>query len=344
MTRSIIGALVLAWATASAGGAGDLGVTPADFKVKMVAVGVLSADDTERELKPQAPQSRLVVTPGNVAVFRLAYDFPDNVKSRLYLSPNFAEGKLDENPFGTSGSGIISGKGQVDRMIILGAGGDDPYAQSLRLRSVRVTGEIEAQGGARRNNSFFICDMPVDVLFANKGREDGEDATVLDPSPAPAPDPTLGVIARDAAQSTAPQSSTPRGFTDNLDAALAQAKAEGKLVYACFSGSDWCVWCQKLEREVLSHDAFLAGVTNDFVLVFVDSPSDKSVLSDHAKAANPALVKKYEVKGYPTALVLDGDGKKVGETGYRKGGPAAYAQHLMSLRSAKPCRGGGSRK
>ena len=112
-----------------------------------------------------------------------------------------------------------------------------------------------------------------------------------------------------------------------------QAKAEGKLVYACFSGSDWCAWCQKLEREVLSHDAFLAGVTNDFVLVFVDSPSDKSVLSDHAKAANPALVKKYEIKGYPTALVLDGDGKKVGETGYRKGGPAAYAQHLMSLPS-----------
>ena len=33
--------------------------------------------------------------------------------------------------------------------------------------------------------------------------------------------------------------STPKGFTDDLDAALARAKDGGKYVYACFSGSDW---------------------------------------------------------------------------------------------------------
>ena len=80
------------------------------------------------------------------------------------------------------------------------------------------------------------------------------------------------------------KTSTPAGFTDNLDEALAKAKAEGKLVYACFSGSDWCYWCKKLEEEVLSDPLFVAGVMDDYVLVFIDSPQNKARLSDHAKA------------------------------------------------------------
>ena len=35
---------------------------------------------------------------------------------------------------------------------------------------------------APRNKSFFICDAPVDVLFANS-EEDGKKAKVLEPSP-----------------------------------------------------------------------------------------------------------------------------------------------------------------
>ena len=128
------------------------------------------------------------------------------------------------------------------------------------------------------------------------------------------------------------KSSTPRGFTDNLDEALAKAKAEGKLVYACFSGSDWCYWCKKLEEEVLSDPLFVAGVMDDYVLVFIDSPENKALLSDRAKAENEKLTKKYGISGFPTALILDGDGKKVGETGCRQGGAAEYVKHLKSFR------------
>ena len=143
--------------------------------------------------------------------------------------------------------------------------------------------------------------------------------------------------ARKAAAKKVPQkkdsTSTPAGFTDNLDEALAKAKAEGKLVYACFSGSDWCGWCMKLEREVLSKQEFIDGVKNDFVLVFIDSPQDKAVLSERAKAENGKLTKKYGIQGFPTALILDGDGKKIAETGYRRGGAAEYAKHLKSIRA-----------
>ena len=77
------------------------------------------------------------------------------------------------------------------------------------------------------------------------------------------------------------------------------------------------------------------NVEKDYVLVFIDSPSNKGVLSKRAKKENPKLVKKYGINGFPTALILDGDGKKVGETGYRKGGPAKYAAHLMEFRTKR---------
>lgn len=130
--------------------------------------------------------------------------------------------------------------------------------------------------------------------------------------------------------------STPAGFTDNLDEAIASAKSNGKYVFACFSGSDWCGWCKKLEREVLSKPKFLGGVTNDFELVYIDMPHDLDLLSERAKVENEKLVEKYRVQGFPTALILDGEGEVITRTGYRKGGAKKYVEHLMEIRAKGP--------
>lgn len=126
-------------------------------------------------------------------------------------------------------------------------------------------------------------------------------------------------------------SSTPAGFTDNLDAALERAAKSGKYVYVCFSGSDWCGWCMKLEKEVFSQKEFIDAVTNEFELVYIDMPRNQEVLSARAKTENPKLLKQYGIEGFPSALLLDGKGERIGKTGYRKGGPAAYAEHLKDL-------------
>ena len=100
--------------------------------------------------------------------------------------------------------------------------------------------------------------------------------------------------------------------------AQAQAKAENKIVLLDFTGSDWCGWCIKLNKEVFSTPEFAKYAKKNLVLVEVDFPHRKK-LSDAQKRANEALSNKYGIEGYPTLILLDGSGKKVGELSYSDG-------------------------
>jgi protein disulfide-isomerase len=117
----------------------------------------------------------------------------------------------------------------------------------------------------------------------------------------------------------------------DLPKAQAQAKAEKKLVMLDFTGSDWCGWCIKLNNEVFSKPEFAEYAKKNIVAVEVDFPNKKK-LSAEQKKANDALAKKYGIQGYPTIIVLDADGKKVGELGYLKGGPKAFIAELEKLK------------
>lgn len=105
--------------------------------------------------------------------------------------------------------------------------------------------------------------------------------------------------------------------------AQAQAKTDKKLVMLDFTGSDWCGWCIKLHKEVFSQPEFVEYANKNIVAVEVDFPSKKKLSAEQQKA-NDALAKKYSIQGYPTLIILDADGKKVGEMGYVKGGPKAF--------------------
>lgn len=124
--------------------------------------------------------------------------------------------------------------------------------------------------------------------------------------------------------------STPEGFTDNLDAALARATGNGRYVVAVFSGSDWCHWCKKLDEEVLSTEAFRRAATNTYELVYIDNPQDQARLSAHGRENNGKVAEKYGIRGFPTVLVLDGKGGKVVELGYAEGGPEKYLETLAA--------------
>ncbi len=117
----------------------------------------------------------------------------------------------------------------------------------------------------------------------------------------------------------------------DLPKAQTQAKTEKKLVMLDFTGSDWCGWCIKLNKEVFSQPAFAEYAKKNLVAVEVDFPRKKK-LSAAQKQANDALARKYDIQGYPTIIVLDSEGKKVGELSYMPGGPKAFIAALEKLK------------
>ncbi|MGN0835552.1 MAG: thioredoxin family protein [Candidatus Spyradosoma sp.] len=134
-----------------------------------------------------------------------------------------------------------------------------------------------------------------------------------------------------AHEKDATATSTPAGWLDDFEAAKKLAAAENKLLFVDFTGSDWCGWCIRLEKEVLSKKEFLDGVKDQFVLVFVDSPRDKKLLSPAAAKQNAELVERYGIRGFPTVLILTPEGDELAKTGYRRGGAGLYLAHLEVL-------------
>ena len=112
-------------------------------------------------------------------------------------------------------------------------------------------------------------------------------------------------------------------------AAVAKAKAENKTLLLNFTGSDWCGWCHKLDREVFKMAEFKKYAAENLVLVKLDFPRRKQI-SEAEKQQNNLLASKHNVKGFPTILLLDKKEKLLLTTGYQNGGAAKYVEHLES--------------
>ncbi|MDA0840287.1 MAG: thioredoxin family protein [Planctomycetota bacterium] len=124
------------------------------------------------------------------------------------------------------------------------------------------------------------------------------------------------------------------GWTHDVDAALKQAKAEGKDILIDFTGSDWCGWCIRLNEEVFSQKEFLPAVTKSFVLVELDFPRGKQQ-SAEIKKQNQEWQAKFQVQGFPTILLMDADGRPFAQTGYQAGGAEKYLAHLSELKGIR---------
>lgn len=122
------------------------------------------------------------------------------------------------------------------------------------------------------------------------------------------------------------------GWDDDYDKALTKAKAEKKMVLLDFTGSDWCGWCVKLDKDIFSTPDFKAYAKDNLVLVELDFPNKKQQ-SEKLKAQNQKLKSEFGVKGFPTIVVLNSEGKKVGElVGYTPGGPSAFIAKVNELK------------
>ena len=120
--------------------------------------------------------------------------------------------------------------------------------------------------------------------------------------------------------------------TDFAKASTNAAKT-GAYMLLDFSGSDWCGWCIKLDKEVFSKPEFKAYAKTNLVCVLLDFPREKHQ-SKKLKEQNSGLAGQYGIRGYPSVIVLSPAGELVGQTGYQPGGPKAYVEHLKTMINA----------
>ncbi len=70
-------------------------------------------------------------------------------------------------------------------------------------------------------------------------------------------------------------------------------------IFGFFTGSDWCGWCHKLERDVFSKPSFIKFAKEKVVLLELDFPRQKPQPQE-LQQQNGSLQQAFRVQGYPT--------------------------------------------
>lgn len=119
-------------------------------------------------------------------------------------------------------------------------------------------------------------------------------------------------------------------WQSRYEEAVKASKTSSKPLLVFFTGSDWCLWCEKLEKEVFKTKEFEKAAGDRFIFLKADFPN-KAPQEKAVKEQNTLLLKKFDIHSYPTVILLDSQEKIIGLTGYRKGGGKAYAEHLLAM-------------
>ena len=132
------------------------------------------------------------------------------------------------------------------------------------------------------------------------------------------------------------QTSTPNWYTD-ISIASETAVAENKPMLILFTGSDWCSWCIRLQREVFSRESFTTWSKQNVILVEIDFPKYKEQ-PDNIVQQNKLLQEQFGIQGYPTVWFVTVNKiddtivtTLLGQSGYIPGGPQSWIDNANSI-------------
>lgn len=128
----------------------------------------------------------------------------------------------------------------------------------------------------------------------------------------------------------------------DLNKAMAVSKKSKKPLFLFFTGSDWCGWCIKLQKEVFKTPEFAKWAKDNVVLVELDFPK-RTQQSDELKQQNAQLNSFFQVRGYPTVWITDVKKNKEGKvefaprgsSGYVAGGPSTWLEGANKIMANK---------
>ncbi len=128
-----------------------------------------------------------------------------------------------------------------------------------------------------------------------------------------------------AQAATSNEDSGLKWYTD-LEEAHNESSKSNKPIFGFFTGSDWCGWCIKLQKEVFAKQAFIDWAKEEVILLELDFPK-RTAQSAELKQQNQNLQRALGVRGYPTVWLFTSNKTdtggfnltRIGKLGYPRG-------------------------
>ena len=93
-------------------------------------------------------------------------------------------------------------------------------------------------------------------------------------------------------------------WLEDYKVAEASARESDKALLLFFTGSDWCHWCQKLEREAFNEAAITQSLAPVVVPLRIDFPQRRT-LPPRRQRANAILKEAWKVEAVPSVILYD---------------------------------------
>ena len=126
---------------------------------------------------------------------------------------------------------------------------------------------------------------------------------------------------------------TAQNWETNWKVATQKSKKNNQKLILVFSGSDWCIPCIKLEKEIWEAESFKAYALENYVLLRADFPKrKKNALSKEKQTHNDKLAERFNAAGYfPLVVVISPEEKVLGQLGYEKSTPEKYIELINAF-------------
>lgn len=119
----------------------------------------------------------------------------------------------------------------------------------------------------------------------------------------------------------------------DFSSAKTEAAKQEKHILLKFSGSDWCLPCIKMEKNVFDQQVFEEYANEHLVLVNADFPQKKKNMpSAEIIKQNETLAEQYNKEGsFPLTILLDANGAVIKKwKGYKNATPEAFIKEVKT--------------
>jgi len=113
-------------------------------------------------------------------------------------------------------------------------------------------------------------------------------------------------------------------------AAVDEAREEKKKLLIVFTGVEWIDICRTFQEDILSKQTFMDAVSARFSLLTLEYPEDNKL--PRQEAVQKSLLRDaYRVRGFPTVVMTDLQGRPFGLNGFQPVTAEEYAKQILEM-------------